>query len=360
MSPHRFAFAVLEAGGSGYATAAAHTLIEHQPTLADIYGAKALASWRSFMMQAVAELAVAVRFNRPELFNDAVSWLRGTFLESGGKTEDLQLALQALQATLQAELPQSAREPVMRCMQAALPALDAPLPQSISLLDPTDPRDRLALRYLAACLEGRFESAASIILGEARVTLGETASYLHVLMPAQREIGRMWQAGEIGVAEEHAVSLMTQRLAVRLSTADPPTSTGKTVLAAAVAGDTHDIGITAVASCFRAAGWRTVCLGANVPPDQIAEAAEMFQAHLIALSATLTTHLPALEDSVAAIRDLHRKIKILIGGHALVHAVDLWREIGADGYASSPEDAVEQGALLLGLHYPHKAINVPA
>jgi methanogenic corrinoid protein MtbC1 len=355
MTPHRFAFAVLEAGGSGYAAAAAHALIDQQPTLAEKYGTKGLASWRSFMMQAVAELTAAVRFNRPELFTAAVRWIHGAFLESGRQTEDLRVALQVLHATLHAELPENAHEPVMRCMQAALQTLDAPLPQPTSPLDPADPCGRLTLRYLAACLEGRFDSAAAIILNEARLTLGDAAIYLQVLMPAQREIGRMWHAGEISVAEEHAVSSMTRRLAVSLSAAEPRTSTGKTVLTASVAGDAHDIGITAVADFFRAAGWRSVSLGANVPVGQIAEAAEIFQAQLVALSTTLTTQLPALEDSVVAIRAVGREIKILVGGRALSHATDLWREIGADGYARSPEDAVEQGARLVGLSRPPPA-----
>lgn len=352
MTPHRFAFALLEAGRSGYAAAAAHALIDHQPTLTEIYGAKARASWRSFMMQAVAELAVAVRFNRPELFSAAVRWMRGAFPESSAQTEDLRLALQVLHTTLHAELPENAHQPVMRCMQTALPTLDAPLPQSSSSLDPADPRGRLALRYLAACLEGRFDSAAAIILDEARLTLGEAESYLQVLMPAQREIGRMWHEGEVGIAQEHAVSSMTQRLAVTLNAAEPRALMGKTVLTAAVAGDAHDIGINAVANSFRAAGWQSVSLGANVPATEIAAAAEMFQADLVALAATLTTCLPALEDSVAAVRPLVPEIKILVGGSALSHAAELWRDIGADGYAISPEDAVKQGACLVGLSHP--------
>ncbi len=352
MTSHRFAFALLEAGGSGYAAAAAHALIEQQSALAERYGAKGAASWRSFMMQAVAELAAAVRFDRPELFAAAVRWMQGMFLEGGGQTEDLRIALQVLHATLHAELPENAREPVTRCAQAALSALDAPSPQPTSTLDPADPCGRLAMRYLAECLEGRFESATAIILNEARPMMGEAATYLQVLMPAQREIGRMWHAGEIGVAEEHAVSSMTRRLTSWLSAAEPHPSTGKTVVTASVAGDAHEIGITAVADFFRAAGWRTVALGANVPVGQIAEAAQIFEADLVALSTTLTTHLPMLEDTVAAVRALERDIKILVGGHALSHAPGLWREIGADGYAKSPDDAVAQGAYLVGLRRP--------
>lgn len=352
MTVHRFAFEVLEAGGSGYAAAAAHTLIDRQSVLAEKYGAEGAALWKSFMMQAVAELAAAVRFDRPELFAAAVGWLHGAFLARGVQTQDLRVALQALHSTLDAELPENAREPVLRCTQAALSVLEASPPASTSALDPADPCGRLALRYLAECLEGRFESATAIILDEARLTLGRAATYLRVLMPAQREIGRMWHAGEIGVAEEHAVSSTTQRMAVLLSAAEPRASTGKTVLTASVAGDAHDIGIAAVADIFRAAGWRCVALGANVPVGEIAEAAEIFRADLVALSATLTSQLPTLEDSIAAVRALELDIKILVGGRALSHAPGLWHEIGADSYAESPEDAVEQGASLLGLSCP--------
>ena len=54
------------------------------------------------------------------------------------------------------------------------------------------------------------------------------------------------------------------------------------------------------------------------------------------LSASLTTQLADLERTVNALRELpDHSVRIVIGGHALDDAPDLWRRIGADAYSES-------------------------
>ena len=66
----------------------------------------------------------------------------------------------------------------------------------------------------------------------------------------------MWLANEINVAEEHFASHTTKMVMAQLlphATIQP--SNGKTMLAAAVAGNQHDIGLQAVADFFEMDGW---------------------------------------------------------------------------------------------------------
>ena len=142
---------------------------------------------------------------------------------------------------------------------------------------PDTPHGRLASTYLLALLEGDRRSASRTILDAVDSPENVQNIYLRVLLPAQAELGRMWMAGEINVAEEHFASHTTKIVMGQLlSRAEFQPHNGKTVLAAAVAGNRHDIGLQAVADFFDMAGWRTIQLGADVPITDLALATECF------------------------------------------------------------------------------------
>ena len=106
----------------------------------------------------------------------------------------------------------------------------------------------------------------------------------------------MWLTGEINVAEEHFASHTTKMvLAQLLSRAPLQPPRGKTLLAAAVAGNRHDIGLYVVADFFEMAGWRTIQLGADVPIVDLVQAVECFEVDLLALSASLNVQLATVK-----------------------------------------------------------------
>ena len=132
--------------------------------------------------------------------------------------------------------------------------------------------------------------------------------------------------------------------------ASPSEPNGKTVIAASVAGNVHDIAVRALSDLFEVAGWRSVCLGADVPPSEVADAAGYFEADLVVLSAALSTQLETVEKSIQAVREhSSRDVKVMVGGIAFTGAPDLWRRLGADGYSASGADAVALGGELVGL-----------
>ena len=168
-------------------------------------------------------------------------------------------------------------------------------------------------------------------------------------MTAQREVGRMWHQAEVNIAEEHVVTSTTERaMAVLAYKAEKQTSNGLTLVSAAVAGNAHDIGIRVVSDFFEFAGWRAVCLGADLPAIDIAQAVKFFDTSLVLLSAALSTQIKAVRETVQAVRELDSQCKIMVGGTALQDAPDIWRQLGADAYAWSPAEAVNTANQLIG------------
>jgi methanogenic corrinoid protein MtbC1 len=346
-----FAAQLLERGAAGYAGYAAAALVDSAPRLRDLFGADALNGWRHNLTQRVLELAAALAAAEPRIFVSRVVWTSKAFRARQQDEAAVRLSLESLRAVLGERLPEAARAAPLAYLDQALDALRRPLSTEGPELDPGQPHDRLALRFLQKVLEGDGGEAIEEVLAATRNGLDLRTAYLEVLLPAQREIGRLWHHGEINIAEEHLVTSVTQRcMAALAATAPRPAArNGKTAVIAAVAGNVHDIGLRAVADFYQMAGWRTIFLGADVPADDLPAMLNYFQADLLLLGAMLSTHLPRVEQAIKTVRSTAEKQpKIIVGGAAFDEASDLWQRIGADGYASRVDDAVAMGARLVG------------
>ncbi len=348
-TPNPLAEALLDASGNTYASFAATLLLERRPELLERFGEDAFRSWRGQLKLKLDELGSALGVGEPRLFLARVEWARRAFLARGVPEADLDAALSCLAETLAEKLPPNLRPLAVGLLDEARAALGLPLPSETPDLDPRDPSGRLALEYLELIFKGDTRGAGAKILAACERGRQPAELYLEVLLPAQREIGRLWHAGEINVADEHLATATTRRvMSLLCQRAVPARFVGRTVITAAVAGDNHDLGVRAAADFFEMAGWRVVCLGADVPAFDVAEAVRSFEADLLALSATLDTQLKRFRETVLAVRAVGRSIAILAGGLVFAAAPELAKKLGADAYAPCIGELPREGARLVG------------
>jgi methanogenic corrinoid protein MtbC1 len=345
-----FAAQLLERGASGYAGYAAAALIEREPRLRELFAPDALGSWRHNLTQRVLELAAALSAAEPRLFVSRAVWTGKAFRARHQDETLVRGSLNALREVLAERLPEPARGAPLDYLDQALAALDEPAAADGPELDPDRPADRLALRYLQKVLEGDVAAAVQEVTGAVRDGFDRRAAYLEVLLPAQREVGRLWHLGEVNVAEEHLVTSATQRcMAVLASGAPATTPNGKTAIVAAVASNAHDVGLRAVADLYQMSGWRTIFLGADVPMEDLPAMLNYFQADLLLLGATLATQVPRVQQAIAGVRaNAERPVKVIVGGAAFDEADTVWKAVGADGYAGRVDEAVTLGGRLVG------------
>lgn len=127
-------------------------------------------------------------------------------------------------------------------------------------------------------------------------------------------------------------------------------------MATCVAGDLHEIGVRMVSDFFEMDGWDTFYLGANTPTASLLRTIEERGAEVMAISATMTFHLRAVRELIAALRDSEagQRVKILVGGYPFNLAPDLWRVVGADAWGRDAlESVVVADRLLRGLEGVH-------
>ncbi len=272
--------------------------------------------------------------------------LRDAFLAREVPENLLRESLVCLSDILEEELPEARRQVPLNYIAAALASFE----DSGNLLvkpESTDHTSQLATQYLVQVLEGNGSDAIKLVVDARDQGMSLEQTY-EVLMKAQKEIGRMWHHAEIRISEEHFVTHTTERaMAVLAYQAEKQPSNGLTVVSAGVAQNAHDIGVRVVSDFFEFAGWRAVCLGGDLPSTDIAAAVKYFHASLVLLSAALSTQLKAVRETVQAVRDIKADCKIMVGGTALEDTPNIWRQLGADAFASTPAEAVLIGTRLV-------------
>ncbi|QNU65270.1 homocysteine S-methyltransferase family protein [Ruminiclostridium herbifermentans] len=111
------------------------------------------------------------------------------------------------------------------------------------------------------------------------------------------------------------------------------------IIMATVKGDIHDIGKNIVALMLRNYGFIVHDLGKDVSAETIIDKAKSLNAHIIGLSALMTTTMVEMREVIKLAKEQNLNCKFMIGG-AVVDA-DYAKEIGADGYSKDAYEAVK-------------------
>lgn len=164
------------------------------------------------------------------------------------------------------------------------------------------------------------------------------------LIPAMDKIGEEFKGSEIFIPEvlkaSRAMHGGIRILQGRFSGADLSLRNVR-VLIGTVAGDLHDIGKNLISMFMEASGYEVTNLGIDVPTEDFVWAVRKHKPRVLAMSALLTTTMPAMQDTIDELKKagLRDKVKILVGGGPVTQKFA--DEIGADGYAYDARSAVE-------------------
>jgi len=193
-----------------------------------------------------------------------------------------------------------------------------------------------------AVLTGDAKSAKAITekaLAEGVEPLKLVQDYM---MPAMSEVGRRFECNEYFVPELLLAARAMKgalELIRPLLTASGAKPTARVALGT-VKGDLHDIGKNLVAAMLEGGGYEVIDLGVNVTPEQFVAAVKEKGANIVAMSALLTTTMPAMKTTMEALQSagVRHQVKVLIGGAPITQKYA--DDIGADGFSESAAGAV--------------------
>jgi len=316
---------------------------EAQPELLAKYGEAGRGKCLQDAGYHLSYLADSVAAASPSLFSEYVGWAKVMLGARGIPAGDLSRNLSIMREVIRQRCPPEVWGTVNEFFEAGLkrlPSLPTDLP---TLFNDSEPHADLARQYLRLLLGGERHAAGRLILEAVDSGVPVKEVYLHVFQASQREIGRLWQTNRLTVAQEHYCTAATQLIMAQLYPRIFRTvRNGRRLVATSIAGELHEIGGRIVADFFEMEGWDTYYLGANSPTPAVVQALLERKAHVLAVSATMTFHIRAVEELVAAIRGSEelRAVKIMVGGYPFNVEPELWRRVGADAYAADASAAV--------------------
>jgi 5-methyltetrahydrofolate--homocysteine methyltransferase len=202
------------------------------------------------------------------------------------------------------------------------------------------------LAALTAAVEAGNRTAAAEITQAALDAGVGPAEVLGAMTAAMDVVGRKFQDGELFVPEMLIAARAMKAGAAILEPALVAAGVTPefTAVVGTVEGDLHDIGKNLVGMMWKGAGFEVVDLGVNVPADKFAEAAVEHKAHIVGLSALLTTTMPNMRPAVEAVHAA-TSAKVVIGGAPTTP--EFAAQIGADGHAADAGSAVDLARRLL-------------
>ncbi|HEX2016733.1 MAG TPA: homocysteine S-methyltransferase family protein, partial [Solirubrobacteraceae bacterium] len=149
--------------------------------------------------------------------------------------------------------------------------------------------------------------------------IGAVPTLNEVLLPAMKEVGDKFGAGELILPFVLQSATVMKRAVARLENYLDKVEgyTKGTVVLATVFGDVHDIGKSLVNTILTNNGYTVVDLGKQVPIGTILDAAQEHDATAIGLSALLVSTSKQMPLAVAELHSRQLEYPVLIGGAAI-------------------------------------------
>ncbi len=181
-----------------------------------------------------------------------------------------------------------------------------------------------------------------VSLTQSAIDAGQSpVDILDCMVSAMDEIGRRYQCGEAYVPE---MLFASRAMKVGIDLLEPlMAKEGMTrdiiAVIGTVQGDLHDLGKNLVIMMWKGANFEVIDLGVDVSPAKFVEAIKEHKPHLVGISSLLTTTMPAMKATLAALNAAGLNgAKTIVGGAPISEIFA--DEIGADAYAADAVAAV--------------------
>lgn len=197
---------------------------------------------------------------------------------------------------------------------------------------------------LAEAIRRGLKAEAGAAAAEALQTRAPLDLVNGSLIPALDAVGDGFEKGTLFLPQLLQAAAAAQAAFEAVKNAIAATAQGDApargrIVLATVKGDIHDIGKNIVRVILENYGYDVTDLGRDVAPETVVEAVRRTGAPLVGLSALMTTTVPSMEATIAALRAAGLPCQIMVGGAVLTPSYA--EKIGADFYAKDAKASAD-------------------
>ncbi|MCX7165404.1 MAG: cobalamin-dependent protein [Rhodocyclales bacterium] len=311
------------------------------PEVLERFGERGLKAWRTDIRHHIDYLCAAVDSGRDQPFADYLCWVAEVLKSRGVDAQHLNHSLDDLAGFYRERLTGADQARVLGLLATGRQALVKPatLPAEFRHLPPALPQKDAYLDLLLASQR----VAAHQLVSEC-MTAGASLATVNVriIQAAMYDVGRMWQANRISVAQEHLATAISQYvMANAFSLAEFAEPMARTAIFANVENNHHALGLRMISDAFETAGWTAQFLGANVPDPSLIGQVDALRPDLLGLSVSMPQQLKTTREFIGSLRAEMGQAcpPILLGGRTINALDEVWRDLGADLWVADAEQA---------------------
>jgi methanogenic corrinoid protein MtbC1 len=289
-----------------------------------------------------------LRLNRVDLFIQTILWEYRAYSAHGFSYEYFPLALKTWIPILEKYLTPPSAQAIKKIYEWLINQHTHLMTLSKVELNPAITLDltwqTVQESFFSALLLGEHRNCLRIALESIHIPTDLEQFYLKVLQPCLYEIGTLWERGKISNTQGQLASAIVARIMSVFSSRFllVKHTKGKAVVTSAP-GEFHELGVRMIADLLELKGWDVQYLGINPSQRDLISLLQTSKPHLLVLSITMLFNVESARKIIEVIKndpDL-RKIKIMVGGLTFNQVPDLYRVIGADGWAPNCKAAVD-------------------
>lgn len=191
-----------------------------------------------------------------------------------------------------------------------------------------------------AIVSGEKEAVVPLVEQALREGNSSIAISEQALTSAMNEVGIAFGSGQCFLPQV-LLSAETMRAAFLTIKKVLPSHTAAslgTVILATVKGDIHDLGKNIVAALLENNGFTVIDLGKDITPEKIVQETLEHNADIVGLCALMTTTMPQIDNTIAALKAAGCQAQTIVGGAVLTQ--EYANQANADSYAANGVDAV--------------------
>ena len=213
--------------------------------------------------------------------------------------------------------------------------------------------DQYIKAYNEAVYDTDRDQAMAVIHGAVANGVSPEDAIFKIVIPAiEQMIKSISENFDANLAQHFMTSQIalevTEEMLAKIPT--KPETVGLMIIGTAY-GDMHSLGKRIVMGCLKAMMVDTIDLGVNVAAEKFVDAAVENEAQIIGISAMMV-HTARGEEGCLKVRQilkergLEDKIKLIVGGAPYRYDPELYKVVGADGWA---EDGISAGKVITEL-----------
>jgi trimethylamine corrinoid protein len=213
--------------------------------------------------------------------------------------------------------------------------------------------DNVIKAYNEAVFETDKEAAFEVVNNALAQGLSAEDVVFRVVIPAvEQMMANITRDPDANLAQHFMTAQIAAEVTEKmlLKFQHPPEMIGRVVIGTA-AGDLHSLGKRIVMGCLKALMVDVVDLGVNVPAERFVDEAIALDAQVIAISAMMV-HTATGENGCKRVRQiliergLEDRFRLVVGGAPYRFDNELYKIVGADGWAS---DGISAGKMIVDL-----------